>query len=139
MKLYRDKKGRRGDLFAKDRAAEIVRDYRDAQAQPDGIIWATYEDDGHSHLFPVIDASNIEPLLKYLENFAETGYFDSPEDDKEINLLWLATLRIEYKFLTTTRGYSRSKAIGHIAKKHKIDDKTIGRRLTDAKKRLPKS
>jgi hypothetical protein len=72
------KKGRAASQEAREQARKTVEMYRDAQAEPDGCLYADYLENGNFTKLPYLDSTDVEPLLKMLEYFANTGHF---EDD----------------------------------------------------------
>jgi len=136
MTLQKLKKGRSASELAREEAASIVALYREAQAQVDGKLYISYQDGAHLLNVLYADATDIETLLNYLQEFSETGYFDR---DSDAHFYRCELLVLKSKYERKLKQLSREDAIARLAKECKLSKQTIARRLTEANKLLPKS
>lgn len=129
------KKGRSASDIERETALGIVQLYRDAQASPDGKLWATINAENLEERHMYVDSTDVEPLLEVLENFSATGYFNG--HDEEFRLLKLIELRNQY--LNKRKRFSSEHAIEELARQHGSSTKTIERRLAEANKLATKN
>ena len=136
MTLQKLKKGRSAGKLAREEAASIVALYREAQAQVDGKLYMSYQDGAHLVNVLYADATDIETLLNYLQEFSETGYFEKDADD---HFYRCELLVLKSRYERKLKKLRREDAIQKLAEECSLSKQTIARRLTEANKLLPKS
>lgn len=136
MNLKKPKNGRSASQAIRADAARIVAEYREAQARTDGktVIKCFFE--GQVEDVVTCDSTDVEPLLQYLEVFAETGYFMIR--DQEDNL-FVDSVQLRNEFQQLRKKMRRDAAVIALASKWCVSTKTIDERLAAVNKILPKS
>jgi hypothetical protein len=135
MPIRKAKKGRGGDVLAKEIAKRWVDEYKLAAMQEDGILWCDVTYGDKVEAIPLCNANDPKPLLELLENFAETGFFEPSERD-EFREVKLSQLLNEYKDNLKTK--KRIRAVSDMSEKWSESEKSILRHITEAKKLRPK-
>ena len=127
MNILEIKKGRSGDQIARAIAKRYVELFEVAAHQPDGKLWAEYEENGVTQTTVVVDISDPKPLLDILKNFASTGYFEGELQDK-VRFIEMSKIHDEYKHLNKT--YTSETSVNILADKYDVSEVTIERRIT---------
>ncbi|MBC7621620.1 MAG: hypothetical protein H7293_22020 [Candidatus Saccharibacteria bacterium] len=102
------------------RAASWAKNYRLAQASPDGRYCLNPEDASEFQIF--FDIADIDPLLQALESFAEHGTFELMHNIEPF------VMRMEMRALRSA-GMTYEEAIAKLAEKFNTSESTITRRV----------
>jgi hypothetical protein len=122
------KTGRRASTDERERAAELVRIYRDASASPDQRYCLNPDDAPEDRRY--IHADDPEPLLLALGDFAEHGTFAPVGSPAHAMLdeMQVAELRRELLGLRA-QGLTREAALATMAERHHRHPRTMERLL----------
>ncbi len=90
--------------------------YREAMAQPDGVLDLGCDEEGFS--LGQVDAKNPEMLIQLLENFEEHGTFKNPRKDG-LKMFERMMLRQEFRSLLN-KGLTKEDAIGLLSEKYSM-------------------
>lgn len=116
--VKRIKTGRRAGTDDRARAAGWAKQYRRAQASPDGRYCLNPEDESEFQI--IVDVADIDPLLDALESFAKHGTFELMDDFDAF------LMRLELKELRSA-GMTFEDAAAKLAQKHNKSERTITR------------
>lgn len=116
----RIKTGRRAVDADRARAAGWAKQYRLAQASPDGRHCLNPEDELEFQIFA--DVADLDPLLDALDRFAEYGTFELMDDFEPF------LMRVEMNRLRSA-GMTYEDAIAKLAEQHHTSESTMTRRI----------
>ena len=117
----RIKTGRRSGPDDRARAAGWAKQYRLAQASPDGCYCLNPEEESEFQI--IFDVADLDPLLDALESFAEHGTFELMHDFEPF------LMRSEMKVLMSA-GMMYEDAVAKLAEKHNMSERTVTRRVS---------
>jgi hypothetical protein len=125
------KKGRAASQEAREQAITTVEMYREAQAEPDGCLYADYLENGKLIKLVYLDSTDVEPLLKMLEHFALTGYFNDDSICEMSN-----NLQKLNAYTAQTKNLKREAALEAISNQFNTSIASLKRDLSSARKFL---
>ena len=137
MEIPKTKKGRAGDLIARDIAKRYVELYEEAAKEPDGKSWieVEFEGTGEKELMMFVDSNDPKPLIEILRQFSETGYFEGELQDK-VRFTSQSIMFDEYNSIMKSKTKNYHAVIDALSKKYNISRKTVERRITTYRKIL---